>query len=195
MALDFHLEDRIGCLPVADFGVSHQGYEAVLEGLKTAFDLALGLRRWSHEMGDVERPQGALELAARIGVVGAGAWPEKAQGVGVDSLWQAVALESLAEMLEVIPGGVALDEAARDKQARTVIDSEQQCLLVKCRPPLVDRAVMLPEFADVSAAETPIGALLGRRGGNQVGEVGFDVGFESCAGSLEVAQPLHFVSD
>ena len=106
-----------------------------------------------------------------------------------------MALESLAEMLEVIPGGVALDEAARDKQARTVIDSEQQCLLVRCRPPLVDRAVVLPEFADVSAAETPIGALLGRRGGNQVGEVGFDVGFESCAGSLEVAQPLHFVSD
>jgi hypothetical protein len=67
-----------------------------------------------------------------------------------------VALEGLAEMLEVIPGGVALDEAARDKHARTVIDSEQQCLLVRCRPPLVDRAVVLPEFADVSAAETPI---------------------------------------
>ena len=54
---------------------------------------------------------------------------------------------------------------------------------------------MLPEFADVSAAETPVGALLGRRRGNQVGEVGFDVGLDGGAGSLEVAQPVHFVGD
>ena len=63
------------------------------------------------------------------------------------------------------------------------------------RPPLVDRAVVLPEFADVSTAETPVGALLGRRRWNQVGEVGFDVGFDGGAGSLEVAQSVHFVGD
>jgi len=54
---------------------------------------------------------------------------------------------------------------------------------------------VLPEFADVSAAEAPIGALLGRRRGNQVGEVGFDVDFDGGAGSLEVAQPLQLVGD
>jgi hypothetical protein len=195
LALNFHLEDRIGGLPVADSGVGHQGDEAVLEGLKAALDLALGLRRWSHEMRDVQRPQGTLELAARIGVMVAGAWPEEAQGVGIDRLGQTVALECLAKMLEVIPCGIALNEAARDKQARTVINGEQQGLLVRCRPPLVDRAVVLPEFADVSAAEAPIGALLGRKRGNQVGEVGFDVGFDGGAGSLEVALSFQFVGD
>ena len=76
-------------------------------------------------------------------------------------------------MLEVIPSGVALDEATRDKQTRTVIDGEQQGLFVRSRPPLVNRAVMLPEFSNVGAAETPVRALLGGRRGNQVGEVGF----------------------
>ena len=97
-------------------------------------------------------------------------------------------------MLEVVPGGISLDETARDKQTLAVIDGKQR-LFVRGRPPLVDRTVVLPEFADVGAAEAPIGELLWCGRGNQVGEVGFDVGFERCAGSLEVAQPLHFVSD
>ena len=195
LALNFHLENQIGGLPVVDFCVGHQGDETVLQGLKSALDLAFGLRRRCHEVRDVGCPQGALKLAARIGVRVAGTRPEEAQGVGIDRLGQTVTFEGLAERLEVVPGGISLDETARDKQARTVIDSEQQCLLVRCRPPLVDRAVVLPEFADVGAAEAPIGALLWGERGNPVGEVGFDVGFESCAGSLEVAQPLHFVSD
>ena len=169
--------------------------EVSMEGLKAALDLALGLRRWSDKMRYMQRPQGALKLATRIGVMVAGAWPKEAQSVSIDRLGQAVALERFAEMLEVIPGGVALDEATRDKQTRTVIDGKQQGLLVRSRPPLVDRAVVLPEFADVSAAETSVGALLGPRRGNQMGEVGFDIGFDGGAGSLEVAQPFHFVGD
>ena len=146
-------------------------------------------------MRDVERPQGTLELAARVGVMIAGAWPEQTQGVGIDRLGQAVTLEGLAEMLEVIPGGVSLDEAAGDKQTLAVINGKQQGLFVRGRPPLVDRTVMLPEFADVGAAEAPVGALFGCGRGNQMGKVGFDVGFDAGAGSLEVAKPLHFVGD
>ena len=72
-----------------------------------------------------------------------------------------MAFEVLAEMLKVIPDGVALDEAARDKPARTVIDGMQQGLFVRIRPPLMNRTVLLPEFAAVGAAEAPAGALLG----------------------------------
>jgi hypothetical protein len=144
---------------------------------------------------DVERSQGALELTARIGVMIAGTRPEKAQCVGIDRLRQALAFEGFAEMLEVIPSGVPLNETARDKQARAVINSKQQGLFVRSRPPLVDRTVVLPEFSDVGAAEAPVGALLGCGCGNKVGEVGFDVGFDAGAGSLEVAQPFHLVGD
>ena len=54
---------------------------------------------------------------------------------------------------------------------------------------------MLPKFSDMSAAETPIGPFLGRRRWNQVGKVGFDVGFDGSSGTLEVAEPLQFVRD
>jgi len=183
LALNFHLENQICGLPVVDFCVGQQGDETVLKGLKSALDLAFGLRRRCHEVRDVECPQGALKLAARIGVMVAGTRPEEAQGVGIDRLGQTLTFEGLAEMLEVVPGGISLDETSRDKQTRAVIDGKQQRLFVRGRPPLVDRTVVLPEFADVGAAEAPIGALLWGGRGNQVGEVGFDVGFERCAGS------------
>ena len=86
-------------MPVADSGVGHQGDEAVLEGLEAALDLALGLGRGSHQMRNLQGPQGALELAARVRVMIAGARSEQTQGVGVDRLGQAVTLEGLAEML------------------------------------------------------------------------------------------------
>lgn len=138
LALDFHLKDGIGGFPIADPSVCQQGDEAVLEGLKAALNFAFGLRCWGHEVCDVKRPQGALELATWIGVMIVGTRSEKAQGVGIDGFRQAVALEGLAKMLEVIPGGVALDEAPRNKQARAVIDGKQQGLFVWSRPPLVD---------------------------------------------------------
>ena len=86
--------------------MGQEGDEAVLEGLEAALDLAFGLGRGGHEVGDVECSEGALKLAAWIGVVMAGTGAEEAQGVGVDFLGQAVALEGLAEMLEVVPGGI-----------------------------------------------------------------------------------------
>ena len=99
----------------------------------------------------------------------AGTWPEEAQGIGIDRLGQAVALEGFTEMLEVVPGGIALDEADCGKQARAIINGEQQGLFLRSWPPLVDRTVVLPKFADMGAPEAPVAALLGRRRGNQAG--------------------------
>lgn len=125
LALDFHLEDLVGVLPGADLFVRHEGDESFLEGAETPLDLARGLRRGSHEVGDVQCTQGALELAFRIAVVMARTRAEEAQGVGVDDLRQAVVLKSFAEMQEVVLGGVALDEAPGDAEARAVVNGEQ----------------------------------------------------------------------
>ena len=100
-----------------------------------------------------------------------------------------------AERLEVDSGGISLDETGRDKQTRAVIDGKQQRLFIRGRPPPVDRTVVLPEFADVGAAEAPIGVPLWGGSGNRVGEVGYDVRLESGPDWLEVAQALYFVSD
>ena len=121
MSLEFHLENRIGTRPVAYSGMCQEGDEAVLESLEAALDPAFGLGCWRHRVGDVKRPQDPLELAARIGVVMVGAWPEQAQAGGVDRLGQTVALECLTKMQEVIPGGVALDKPAGHVEAGAVV--------------------------------------------------------------------------
>ncbi len=102
-----------------------QGDETVLKGLKSALDLAFGLRRRCHEVRDVECPQGALKIAARIGVMVAGTRPEDAQGVGIDRLGQALTFEKASrkcwKWFQVVS---SLDETARDKQPRAVIDGK-----------------------------------------------------------------------
>lgn len=54
---------------------------------------------------------------------------------------------------------------------------------------------MLPEFADMGAAETPVGAGLAFGLRNEMGEMAFDIILHRRAGSLEGMQPLHFVGD
>ena len=80
-----------------------------------------------------------------------------------------------AEVAEVVPGGVGGDEGARKVEPGVIVNGEQQGLLGGGRPPLVDGTVMLPEFADVGAAEAPVGPRLARAGGHQVGKVCLDV--------------------
>lgn len=74
-----------------------------------------------------------------------------------------------------------------------IVNGEQQGLLGRRRPPLVDGTVVLPELTDVSAAEAPIGAVLARAGGHEVCEVFFDVGLDVGAGAFEIAKPIEFV--
>ena len=105
----------------------------------------------------------------------------------------AVGFKEGAEVAEVVPGGVGGNEGARDVEPGVIIDGEQQDLFVGGRPPLVDGTVVLPEFADVGAAETPVGPGLARAGGHQMSEVRFDIGFDVGAGALETAEPLHFI--
>jgi len=189
------LEDFVGERVGVDLGVGDEGDEAFLESAEAAFDLAFGLRGWGDEVGGAESAQGALELAAGVEVIMGGAGAEEAECVGVDGLRNAVALEGFAEVLEVGPGGVAGDEAASNVEARVVIDGQEEGLFFGAGPPLVDGAVVLEEFAETGAAEAAIGARFFPGRGNEVGQVGFDVGFDAGAGAFEAVEAQEFVGD
>jgi hypothetical protein len=195
LAGDFHLEDFVGERVGVDFGVGEEGDEAFLESAEAAFDFAFGLRGWGDEVGDAEGAQGALELAAGVEVVVGGTGAEEAQGVGVDGKGDAVALEGFAEVLEVGPGGVAGDEAAGDVEAGVVVEGEQEGLFFGAGPPLVDGAVVLEEFAEAGAAEAAVGAWFFWGRGNEEGQAGFDVGFDTGAGAFEAVEAQEFVGD
>ena len=62
------------------------------------------------------------------------------------------------EVGEVVPCGVGRDETPGDIETGTVVNGEQENLFGRSGPPLVNRAVMLPEVADFGAAEPPVGA-------------------------------------
>jgi len=195
LAEDFHLENFVGLLPGLDAGVSHEGDQAFLEGAEAAFNLALGLGSGSDEVGDAKGAQGALELAFGVGVVIAGTWPEKTQAVGVNDLGDAARLEGLAEVQEVVPGRVGGDETPRHVEAGMVVNGEQEGLLVRRRPPLVDGAVVLPEFSDLGAAEASIDTIPSWWRRDEVGEVAFDVGLDGRTGAGEEAKAFEFVAD
>ena len=92
-----------------------------------------------------------------------------------------------AEVAEVVPSGVGGNEGARQVESGVIVNGEQQGLLGRRHPPLVDGTVVLPEFSDVSAAEAAIGTVLARAGGHEVREVFLDVGLDVGAGAFEIA--------
>ena len=76
-----------------------------------------------------------------------------------------------------------------------IIDSEQERLFAGGGPPLVDGAVVLPEFADGGAAEPAIDTLLSGRERNEMGEVAFDVGLDARTRPDKAAEAFEFVGD
>ena len=174
-----------------------------LEGAETALDFAFGLGCGSDQMGDAQSPppgpepaegQGALELALGISVIVTGTGTKEAQPIGVNGQRNAVGFEGAAEMGEVVPGGLRGDETAGDVEAGVVIDGEQEKLFGRGRPPLVNGTVVLPEIADLRAAETPVGAEFSRWRDEEVGEVDFEASLDAGTRALEAAEPLHFIA-
>ena len=58
---------------------------------------------------------------------------------------------------------------------------------------MVDGAVVLPELADVCAAEAAVRPGLARACGHQVREVFLDVGLDVGARAFEIAKPVEFI--
>ena len=146
-------------------------------------------------MGDAEAPEGALELAERIAVVVAGAWPKEAQAVGINDFGKAPFSEGFPEVLEMVPGRIGSHEATREVESRVIVCGEQESLFGRGWPPLVDGAVVLPKFADVGTTEAPIDTRLARRRGHEVRIAGLDVCLYRRTGANQAAEALEFVGD
>jgi len=189
------IRDFISVLPVTHVGMGEKCDETLLESSEAAFDFALGLWSRSNPVSDLQGAQGALEFAFGVGVSGRGTGAKKAQAVRINAQGNAAGKKGGAEVLEMVPGGVRGNEAPGDIEARMVIDGEQEGLLPGGRPPLVDGAVVLPEFAGIGTAEAAISARLSRRGGDELGEVYFGVGFDSGAGAGKVEKPEQVIAD
>ena len=146
LTLDLAVEHALCGGIAADLFIGQDGDQPFLQGAKAAFDLAFGLRAGSDQMGDAQGGEGALELRTGIPVIGHGIVTKEAQAIGVDDQGQAVLEKEPAEMLKMIPSGVGGDKDGTQEFTGMVIDGQQEGLLFRGRPPLVDRGIVLPEF-------------------------------------------------
>jgi hypothetical protein len=78
-------------------------------------------------------------------------------------LWDAKALEGLAEVEKVGPSGVAGDESSGDVETGVLVESGQESLFFGSLPPLVDGTVVLEEFTESGATKAAIDAWLVNR--------------------------------
>ena len=145
------VQDDLSGGVIADLFVSQERYQAFLQGSKTAFNFAFGLRARGDQMGHPQGGEGALELGTGIPVIGHRIMAKEAQAIGVHNQRQAVLEQEPAKMLKMIPRGIGGDEDRAQKLSRMIIDGQQQGLLGGGRPPLVDGRIVLPEFAEASA--------------------------------------------
>jgi len=148
LALQLPVEHDLGGGMAADLFIGQDGNQTFLQGAKAALNFAFGLGAGSDQMGDAQSGEGSLELRAGITVIGHGVMAEEAQAVCVHHHRQTVLEKKAAKMLEMIPGGVDGDEDCAQKFARMVINRQEQGLLFRSGPPLVDRGIVLPELID-----------------------------------------------
>ncbi len=144
---------------IGDFLVGQEGDDAFLEGAKAPFDFAFGLGAGCDQMGDAQGGEGTLKLRAGVAAIGGGLMAEQGQTIGVEGYGPTVDGESVAEVLEVVPGGVGRNKDGRQELTRVVINRKEEGLLIGGGPPLMDGGVVLPQFAD--AGPFPAAAALG----------------------------------
>jgi hypothetical protein len=81
---DLAVQDDLSGGVIVDLFVSQQCHQALLQGAKAAFDLALGLRAGGDQMGHAQGGKSALELRTGIPVIGHGIVAEEAEAIGVE---------------------------------------------------------------------------------------------------------------
>src|SRR5437899_3655462 len=127
-------------------------------------------------MRDAQGGESALKLGARIAVIAGGLVAKQGQPIGIEGHRQAVEGEGATEVLEVVPGRVGGNKDGGQEFAGMIINREQKGLFVLGGPPLMDRGVMLPQFAQTGSFPTAAG-LGGWRGrADQEREVTASVG-------------------
>lgn len=178
---------------VTDFFIGQDGHQAFLEGAKTAFDLAFGLWARSDQMSDAQRGEGALELGTRIPIISHGIMAKEAEAIGVHHPRQAVLEKEAAKMLEMIPRRVGGDKDRAEQFAGMIIDGQQQGLLFRGGPPLVDGGIVLPQFIDAGAFPAPAGFGPRFRLGDAVWKMGSGESRHRLAMALETEAGFQFV--
>lgn len=98
-------------------------------------------------------------------------------------------------MLEMVPGRIGGDKAAREIESRVIIAGEQEGLLGGGGPPLVDGTVVLPEFANMRTPEAAIGTGFESRRRHKVPIVSLNVGLHRGAGANQATKALKFIGD
>lgn len=146
-------------------------------------------------MGDPQSGEGSLEFRTRIPTVGAGGMTEQGESVGVDGQRQLVLKEETAKVFEVVPGGVGRDEGRSQELSRMIVHGQQERLLIRSLPPLMNRRVMLPKLIDPGTFPPP--ARFGRacRPTRKIGEMRANKGGDGLAMALKTKAGPQFIGD
>ena len=178
-----------------DFLIGQKRDDSFLEGAKAAFDFAFGLRAGGDQMGNAQGGQRALELRARITAIAGGLMAEQGQAIGVEGLGQAVEGKRAAKVLEMVPSGVRRNKDGGQEFARVVIHCQEESLLLRSGPPLVDGGVVLPQFAHAGPFPAAAGLAGGRGRTDQQREVTAGVSGDGFAVALESETGGEFIGD
>ena len=197
LAGQFGGEQFLSVRVISDFFEGQKRNETFLEGAKAAFNFALGLRAGGDQMGDPQRGEGALEFGTGIPSLGGGIMTKQGQAIGVKRQRQAVVREAVAEVLKMVPSGVRGDKGACHEFAGVIIHCQQEGLLIGCRPPLMNRGVVLPKLTQPGAFPAAAGLGDGRGCLDQpwkvlagIGGDGFAVALESKTGGQFIRHKL-----
>ena len=193
LALNLSVEHDLCGGIAADFFIGQDCHQAFLQGSKAAFDLALGLRTGSDQMGHAQSGEGALELGTGITVIGHGIMAKEAKTIGVHDHRQAVPEKEAAKMLKMIPSGVGGDKDGAQEFAGMIIDGQQQGLLFIGGPPLLDGGIVLPQFIEVEAFPAPPGFGAGFRLTDEVRKMGSGKSGHRLSMALETKAGCQFV--
>ena len=110
LVCDLAVQHGLGGGIIHSFFIGQECHQALLQGAKAAFDLALGLRAGSYQVGDAQCGESSLEFRTRIEIVGCRDVAKEAQTIGVDSQRQLILQEKPTKVFEVIPSGIRGDK-------------------------------------------------------------------------------------
>ena len=193
LALNFPVKHRLCGGIAAHFFIGQDGHQAFLQGAKAAFDFAFGLRARGDQMGHAQGGEGTLELGTGIAVIGHGIMAKEAQAVRIDNQRQGVLEKEPAKMLKMIPRRVGGDKDRAQQLAGMIIDGQQQGLLFRGRPPLVDGGIVRPQFIDACAFPAAAGFGTRFRLAEEVWKMSSGEGGHGLAMALETEAGLQFV--
>ena len=120
---------------------------------------------------------------------------EQAQAVSIDGQRQLVVEEEMAEMFEMVPSGVGGDKTGGEQFSGMVIDGQQEGLLLRGFPPLVNGGVVLPKFIEVGSFPAAAGGGVAGRLGDEIGEVGADKGGNGFTMAFKTKADVQFIGD